>query len=194
MISLAVLICFGCCATAQNINIPDSNFKYLLLHYNPAIDVNSDGEISTFEAGWVSSLTLYATSSSARPVRDITGIRSFYNMQNLTLFIQADTVDVSGMNKLTYFKVQDDSMHAVNVAGCTKLETLSCNGLLTSLDVSSCSKLRSLDCTGNLLTTLQLGTLDSLRGIACNYNYYLTQVDLSGCKTSPVLMPNTIGA
>lgn len=42
---LSLLLGFVSSAMAQNVNIPDPNFKNALLNHNPIIDTNGDGEI-----------------------------------------------------------------------------------------------------------------------------------------------------
>ena len=39
---------------AQNVSIPDSNFKTTLVNYTPVIDTNTDGEIQVAEAAALS--------------------------------------------------------------------------------------------------------------------------------------------
>jgi hypothetical protein len=63
---------------AQNLYIPDANLKNALLNYIPAIDTNSDGEISVFEAQVPTQLNLNYMS-----IADMTGIESFISLTKL---------------------------------------------------------------------------------------------------------------
>lgn len=54
----------------------------------------------------------------------------------------------------------------------TNLDTLFCNGKLTSLDVSNCINLSMLDCSGNYLTSLDVSGCQKLKHLNCGRKYF----------------------
>ena len=75
-------LCLGVSAIfAQNVNIPDFNFKNYLLN-NPTINTNSDTEISVAEAQAFTG-TISATSLG---ITDLTGIEAFVNITTLEVY------------------------------------------------------------------------------------------------------------
>jgi len=74
-----LLLTFCLVLNAQNVNIPDANFKNALLTHQPTIDTNSDGEIQVSEAedytGTISCLM--------KGIIDLTGIEAFVNITKL---------------------------------------------------------------------------------------------------------------
>ncbi len=108
---------------AQIVNIPDSNFKQRLLHYYPVIDLNADGEIQITEALAITRLEIGDYPNE--PIRDITGIREFKNLD--TLFISSESLeilDLSGLNKLLYFWGATDSIAPNCFSGCSNLKEM----------------------------------------------------------------------
>src|SRR5690606_17346721 len=64
---------------AQNVNIPDANFKNALLAHDPVIDTNSDGEIQVTEAEAITG----ALNVGSKSISDLTGIEAFVNLTEL---------------------------------------------------------------------------------------------------------------
>lgn len=152
------LICSAVIAEAQNINIPDANFKNFLLSLNN-INTNMDGEISEAEANAFSG----SLNCSAFNISSLEGIQYFTNLIAL---------DCSNNN------LSDLSMLSLN----TNLETLGCAGnQLTSLDVSANVNLVNLYCNNNLLTSLNVanGNNTNFQSFSATANPNLTciQVD-----------------
>lgn len=120
-------------AKAQNVNIPDANFKNVLLSLS-FINTNTDGEISETEALAFSG----SLDCSASNISSLEGIQYFTNLTGL---------NCSNNN------LSDLSMLALN----TNLVTLGCAGnQLTSLNISSNVNLVNLYCNNNLLTSLNV--------------------------------------
>ncbi len=124
---LIIAIIFSNITYGQIVNIPDANFKDMLINQNVAdifgngiyydVDTNNDGEIQVTEAEAVQVLSIsnYSAASSER-INSLEGIEAFVN-----------------------------------------LNKLSCNyNNLTSLDLSSNTLLIELNCRNNLLTTLNI--------------------------------------
>lgn len=156
-------------AGAQVINIPNANFKNLLVtsavDYNLvasdgndyiAVDANSDGDIDQDEAEEVRELYL-----------DNAGITS---LEGIQYFANLRILHVSG-NSLTTFDA-------------TPLEDLEelyiDDNQLISLTVSGSHDLEELYCSNNQLTTLDFGTMEYLQRVDCSDNS-LMQLDFSGC-------------
>src|SRR5688572_2739502 len=95
LFSLAtLLICF--CVSAQIVNIPDANFKAMLLLADTnnfiarnlngdffKIDSNNDSEIQVSEATQVSLLILRPSEYPTLPIHSLEGVRSFINLEIL---------------------------------------------------------------------------------------------------------------
>jgi len=79
---------------AQIVNIPDADFKQILLNYNPRIDTNFDNEIQQSEAAAVSELNIPNIND------DATGLNAFINLVKLELNTRNVAVNFSGMIRL----------------------------------------------------------------------------------------------
>ncbi len=127
---LALAISFT--ISAQNINIPDANFKAYLVG-NPLINTNGDGEIQLSEAtNFTGEINCYD-----RAISDLTGIETFTKIKKLDCEI----------NKLAFLDISKN----------IELESLDCsNNKLTSLDVTKNVNLKILDAYDNKLTSLDV--------------------------------------
>ncbi|MEY8868377.1 T9SS type A sorting domain-containing protein [Meridianimaribacter flavus] len=126
-------LCLGVSAIfAQNVNIPDFNFKNYLLN-NTAINTNSDTEISVAEAQAFTG-TISATGLG---ITDLTGIEAFVN--------------------ITILEVYTNSLTSLDVSNNTNLTRLHCaDNQITTLDVSDISTLEQVHCQNNQLVELNL--------------------------------------
>lgn len=164
---------------AQIIEIPDANFKAMLLnatpdnaiatnssHFGITIDTNGDGEIQVSEA-----LQVYQLRISNAEIADLTGIEYFTNLASLNC----------GYNQLTSLG---------EVATLPNLEKLYCNhNQFTSLDVSGLNTLIDLGCNNNALTSLTL--TDNLKYLNCSNNP-LGTLDVSDLTNLESLICNSI--
>ena len=104
--------------------------------------------------------------------------------------------------KITELKCYGNQLTALNVQGCTALQTLMCgynqltelnvqglNALkhldcwsnqLTELNVQGCTALNRLECCGNQLTELNVQGLTALQYLECHGNQ-LTELNVQGC-------------
>ena len=119
---------------AQIINIPDPNFKNILV--NSVYDTNNDDEIDISEA-----LNIYALDVTNSNITSLEGIQYFTNLD--TLICDNNNIsDLSVLNTFSYFSY------------------LSCsNNNLTSLDLSNFSSIMYLICSNNQLTSLDISSL-----------------------------------
>ncbi len=182
-----------------NIYIPDPNFKAQIIAIGT--DTNSDGEIQQSEADAITAI--YADNLG---ITDITGVRSFTNLQTFKFRdnLVTGTLDVSGMTNLTYLDFVNNRISDVNLQGTTNLITLigAGNNSLSSLnfsqipnlqelkisychfntlDVSSLSHLQVIECYYNNMTSLNIGNIPTLTTLYC-LNNHLTSIDLSGAS------------
>ena len=183
------MLLFTGMVNAQNVSIPDANFKAKLLEAditkpiafdisgNPIkVDVNNDGEIQTTEA-----LTVYRLRIWNSIIFDLTGISGFTNLKNLDctgniLF----NIDVSALTNLTTLNCSDNFIATLDVSASPNLTQLFCeNNRLTSLNVNGLTNLTFLFCSNNQLTNLNLSGLTNLAGVICENNK-LGNLDVSG--------------
>lgn len=184
LLLFAFLSLSGMLANAQIVNIPDANFKNLLLNagtenfYGVAknnldvpivIDVNNDGQIQNTEAASVWSLSLFYNQNIA----SMEGIEAFINLRLLDCSITNITsLDVTGLTNLKELDCSLAHITSLNVSGLNNLERLDCSGCyLVQLDVSGLPNLKYLDCMNNYnpiaaevtyLTSVNLSNLPNL--------------------------------
>ncbi|WP_100613438.1 DUF7619 domain-containing protein [Confluentibacter citreus] len=138
--------------STQIINIPDTNFKNILL--NNGTDLNADGEIQVFEAENRTSLAI-----TNQGIESLEGIQYFVN--------------------LTTLAAQDNLIASLDITSLTNLKSLDLNGnSLTSLDTSLLTNLEYLYLNNNSFTSLNVDTLNNLKQLDCSYNP-LTSLDVS---------------
>ncbi len=131
-------------AKAQIVNIPDSNFKAALIARG--VDLNNDGEIQQSEANIVTEIQLnYSTDT----VKDITGIRSFTNLEKFICSweIQLANVDVSGLVHLQQIQLPTKIIN-LNVSNCINLAELDFGAMNYSLKIinaENCSRLKTIN-------------------------------------------------
>jgi Secretion system C-terminal sorting domain len=156
VLSLFLLLCH--CFNAQNVSIPDINFKNYLLS-NVLINVNLDSEIQITEAANYTG-SIFAENKN---ISDLTGIEAFVNLTTLHCFT----------NQLT----------SLNLASNVKLTSLACGGnLLTSLNLSSNTLLQDLDAVLNQLSTITLGNNPTLGSLKLTNNQ-LSSLNVSSCSS-----------
>ncbi len=149
---LSMLVLVAIISNAQNINIPDANFKGALIE--AGVDINADGEISHDEAKAISELDVYD-----RNISDLTGIEAFVNLVSL--------------------KCDDNQLTSLNLSDNTSLESLACGeNKLTSLDVLNNTALIVLGCAYNQLIILDVSNNSALENLLC-YTNKLTSLDVS---------------
>ncbi|GAB3713345.1 T9SS type A sorting domain-containing protein [Flavobacterium koreense] len=145
---------------AQIVNIPDANFKALLVNssitngiaYDCAInsyykiDDNNNGEIEFSEALQVCQLNLINAN-----IFDLTGIEAFTNLKIL----------VCGNNNVTN----------LNVSQLVQIEILNLyQNQLMSLDINNLSNLRQLECRYNQIASLNFTNNPLLEKVFCSNN------------------------
>ena len=176
LIGITILTCIVS-AQAQNVNIPDANFKAALVN-NASINTNGDAEIQTSEAAAYTG----AIHASQLGITDFTGLEEF---------ILLDSLECSG-NAVWYYDQQNGvwvliSTPLLNVSANTALTYLNCaNNQLTNLDVSANIALIYLTCMLNSLTSLDVSACTALTYLSTGddgvYMPSLTSLNVSGCS------------
>lgn len=161
---------------AQNVNIPDGDFKTYLLG-NLEINLNDDSEIQLEEAEtYTGEIDL-----GSRGISDLTGLESFINITSfsssgnnfteldLSMFVYLKSVSVLEYQFLKTMKLPTNS----------DLIEVHCEARgLTSIDIPYNENLKKLTCTRNSLTTLDVSQLPNLVELKCGESE-LTTIDLS---------------
>jgi Leucine-rich repeat (LRR) protein len=169
-------LCFGATAlNAQNVNIPDVNFKTYLVG-NTAINTNGDTEIQVTEAVAFSG-TIYCPNLS---IADLTGIEAFVNLTTLFCYSnQLSSLDVTQNTSLTSLHCSSNQLSSLDVTQNTSLTELYCySNQLSSLDVTQNTSLTWLSCGDNQLSSLDVTQNTSLTSLSCGDNQ-LSSLDVT---------------
>ncbi|WP_026711033.1 T9SS type A sorting domain-containing protein [Flavobacterium filum] len=186
-------------ANGQIINIPDPNFKALLLQADVdndiagfvKIDINNNGEIEQSEA-----LSVYYFIIQPGNISDLTGIEYFTNLQDIYCAGNPiTTLNLSNLTQLITISFGANQLTNLNLTGLTNLEFILCGGnQLTELDVSTLTALKIVICGQNLFTELDFSNnpvFSQLRADECpnlttikinnNYPQNFTPTPYNGC-------------
>jgi hypothetical protein len=184
--------------SAQDVNIPDANFKAYLVG-NTAINTNSDTEIQVIEATAFTG-DIYANNLG---IADLTGIEVFTALNGLNVRDNSlASIDISANTSLTFIDCKNNGLSALDISNNTALGGIECSvnniatldvtnnpaltaiichdNNLTSLDLSNCALLSNFTCDNNDLSSLDVTNCSALSYFACNFNS-LTSLDLSNC-------------
>lgn len=157
--------------SAQNVFIPDANFKAILLSRSN-INTNGDNEISYSEAAGFSG-TMYLANMN---ISDLTGIEAFTNIVDLACQDNKLTsLNITNNKYLNILSCENNQLTSLDVSNNTSLTFLTCNNnQLTSLDVSNNLNLTDLDCSHNLISTFDVSKNTQLSILDCNFMPQLT--------------------
>ena len=153
--------------TAQNITIPDAEFKKVLVD-NVNINTNRDGEISKSEAiAYTGGLRV-----GNKKISNLSGIENFTSITNLWCSNnKIKSLDLSGNTKLTRLVCINNELGSLILTKNVDLDSLNCsNNQLKSLDLSQNINLKELDCADNELTVLDLTRNLGLGSLNCINN------------------------
>lgn len=170
-----LLTAFGFGTFAQDVIIPDANFKALLVG-NVTINTNSDTEIQVTEAAAFTG-NIFANNQG---ITDLTGIEEFTSLTGLYVRDNAlGSFDISANTALEYIDCQNTGISTLDISNNTMLGGMDCAfNSLTSLDLSNNTAITSLNCGSNSLTTLDVSNNPLLSNFSCDNND-LTSIDLS---------------
>ncbi|WP_289044456.1 T9SS type A sorting domain-containing protein [uncultured Olleya sp.] len=150
-----LMITTWCSIIAQNVNIPDANFKNYLLA-DSAINTNSDSEISVAEAQAFSGELLI----NGLSISDLTGIEAFVNITRLDCYSNNLTaLDVSNNLALTRLHCSDNQIETLDISANTLITDIQChnNGVLYELNIANGnnSNINWMKAYGNSLSCIQ---------------------------------------
>lgn len=153
-----LMITTWCSIIAQNVNIPDANFKNYLLA-DSAINTNSDSEISVAEAQVFSGELLI----NGLSISDLTGIEAFVNITRLDCYSNNLTaLDVSNNLALTRLHCSDNQIETLDISANTLITDIQChnNGVLYELNIANGnnSNINWMKAYGNSLSCIQKDT------------------------------------
>jgi hypothetical protein len=183
-------------ANAQIVNIPDANFKNLLLASNSQygcalnnnfqsidVDVNNNNEIEIDEALNVYRFDIIGSSTpSNMKIYDLEGIESFTNLISIQIQYHLVTnLNFSGLNYIESLIFDNNSITVFDATLYPNLKQLSCNNnQLSNLVVANMISLESINCNSNQLQQIDLSGLSNLKDLSVNLNQ-LASIDLSDC-------------
>lgn len=175
ILSLVALTIFSFGTTAQNVNIPDANFKAYLIG-NSSINTNSDAEIQVSEAASFTG----SIGCANLGITDMTGLEAFTSI--ISLLCQnnpLNTLDISQNTALETINCSDNNLTSLDVSQNTAFTSIGCtNNNLTSIDVSQNINLSTLSFGNNNLTSIDLTQNVNLFILVCNFNN-LSSLDIS---------------
>lgn len=162
---------FTTLAPATEINIPDPNFKALLLR---EYDADGDGIFTTLDAAQVTML-----GAGGNNIVSMVGLEHFVNLTELYCHgNEIAILDLSKNTKLKKLGCYSNNITELDLRNNPLLETVDCdNNELISLKLSGCTKLTRLDCYNNKLRALDVSSNVSLRVLSC-YNNYIESLDV----------------
>lgn len=151
--------------TAQNIRIPDENFKKRLILLG--IDTNGNNEIEKDEAAQVT--RLYVDKAD---IFSLEGIQNFVNLEEFGFYYnKIRLVDFSGMKKLKRIYGFRNEITEVNLKNCISLETMNFdNNQITKLNLEGCSNLWEIKISRNNLSSLDISNLKNLKNLYAEKN------------------------
>ncbi|WMI65334.1 T9SS type A sorting domain-containing protein [Aestuariibaculum sp. YM273] len=150
-------LCIGVSAVfAQNVNIPDANFKAFLVG-NASINTDGNTEISLAEAqAFTGELLINGLSIS-----DLTGIEAFVNITRLDCYSNNLTaLDVSNNLALTRLHCADNQIETLDISANTLITDIQChnNGVLYQLNIANGNNfnINWMKAYGNSLSCIQI--------------------------------------
>lgn len=143
---IPILAFFSLSATAQNVHIPDANFKSYLVG-QPAINTNFDAEIQVSEAQAYSAFI----NCSGLSISDLTGIEAFTALTNLNCSNnQIATLDLTQNTALTTLNCSNNPTTSLTLPNASNLSTLNASSIqITSMDLSAQGGLTSVEVQNN---------------------------------------------
>jgi uncharacterized repeat protein (TIGR01451 family) len=159
-------------ASAQIVNIPDTNFKNAII--NQGIDTNSDGEIQVSEAEVVGQLSI-----DAETITSAEGIQSFINLQNLYInYNNLGSLDLSSNIHLKNLFCNYCQLTSLTLNSADLNVVYANNNLLTSIDLSSCPNVGDVDFSSNQLSEINLSGCSNIANLQVSNNL-LESIDVS---------------
>ena len=119
---------------AQNVTIPDANFKTYLIGQN-LINTNGDTEIQVSEANAFTG----TINCSSKNISDLTGIEAFESITRLYCYFNSLTsLNLSNNTSLTHLRCHSNDLTSLDLTNNTSLEAIRCySNSLTSLNIAN---------------------------------------------------------
>ncbi|MBN1820873.1 MAG: hypothetical protein JW833_09150, partial [Prolixibacteraceae bacterium] len=153
---------------AQNVSIPDTTFKNLLLA-NTAININEDSEIQVSEAEAFNGII----NAESLGITDLTGIETFINLTGLDCSRNSiSKLDLNFNTSLTYVSCIYSDLDTLIIGNNSIINLIHCYGNnLTEIDLSQAPALE----------TIRMG-INSFKKIDLSHNPNLQTVDFRDCN------------
>ncbi|MGB0881326.1 MAG: leucine-rich repeat domain-containing protein [Vicingaceae bacterium] len=166
---------FGFGGMAQNVNVPDANFKAYLVG-NSSINTNADTSIQVSEAN---AFTGQINCSSLN-ISDLTGIEAFTSLTDLRFNNNSITnVNLNNNVSLTNLECLNNQLTSLDLTQNINMTRVVCRiNQLTSLDLSQNIAMENFYCQNNQLTSLDVNNNINLLRLYCEGNQ-LTSLDVS---------------
>ena len=151
---------------AQNVTIPDLEFKSKLLNHTPVIDTNGDGEIQITEAElFTQTLRVSGTSGSPGNITSLEGLEAFINIEGFEgSYNPIETADFSENIALRDLVLLETPLSSLNLENNSLLRTVSLSAIqLTSLDFSQNPELLIVQVTSSPIESMDLSNCTSLQ-------------------------------
>jgi hypothetical protein len=174
-VSIIIIIFVFGATKAQNITIPDSNFKRYLIS-NTEINKNNDSEIQLSEA------TLFTGIIDCRSleIKDLSGIEYFTSLTKLiAVHNDISKIDISKLKNLEELKIWNNNLASINVSNNRMLRELGISeNKISSIDLSKNDSLRRFNSVGNSIDSVDLSNNKKLNYFACCYDTSLVYLSL----------------
>jgi hypothetical protein len=156
----SILMIIGVGAVAQNVSIPDVNFKTYLVG-NAAINTNGDKEIQLTEANAYNG----DIDCEGLKISDLTGIEAFVALTELYCSENSlTTLDLSKNIALIELACSENNLTSLDLSKNKALLSVDCfENSLMNLDLSHNIALTSLDCSENSLTSLNVANGNNVK-------------------------------
>jgi hypothetical protein len=150
---------------AQNVYIPDTNFKNYLLSRTDSINIDNDiNNISINEAkNFNGNITI-----NDKSITSLIGIEYFSNIKNLNINNNIlQTLDISKNINLLYLSCNNNFISYIDLSKNTKLSYIDCsNNLIKIINFNNNNLINYINCNNNQLTSLDVSNITKL-----NYLY-----------------------
>lgn len=116
LLNLTIVLCTAITTLAQNVNIPDANFKAYLVGRTDSINTNKDTEISVQEA------EAFKGKLSLSSINNLAGLDAFKNITRISVG-GTESVDLRNNTELVKIEAGFGLKH-LNISKCIKLKSL----------------------------------------------------------------------
>jgi hypothetical protein len=184
---LVFALFFSWSSFSQIVNIPDANFKNVLVNFNVTdsngdgslnadVDINNDGEIQNSEALLISNLQL----PSFQNIISLAGLQSFTNLITFSaVYNNIVNVPMLSATQLTDLRLDLNNITSLNTSLLINLERLNVEqNQLNSIVIANNGALKQLNLTSNNLSNINLNNNVSLERLFLSDNP-ITSLDIT---------------